>query len=99
MASDKDRMLSSANSYADIVSSAKNLCSDAALSLMKVVPNVEENWQGNSGAAMCQALINLRLEINAVYAQLEQLEEDMRSHANTIYHNWPEEIDSTGTMD
>lgn len=99
MASDKDRMLSSANSYADIVSSAKNLCSDASAALIRVVPEVEESWQGGSGTAMCDALTNLRLEINTVWAQLNQLEGQMRSHAWSIYNDWPEEIDAAEVLD
>lgn len=99
MASDKDNMLSSANYYVGIVASAKNLCSDAALALRKAVPKVEENWKGSSGTAMCDALTQLRMEVNMVHAQLNQLEEQMRAHARSIYSNWPEEIESGEMQD
>lgn len=92
MASDKQRMLNKASYYINIVASAKGLCDSASGKLIRIPPEIDENWQGSSGAAMSAALVNLRMEVNRVYAALDRLEQEMRCHTQNIYDSWPEEI-------
>ena len=89
MASEKDTMLSSANYYIGKVTTAKNACEAAAKNMISPQYDVSHNWSGASGNAMSQALDDLRYEINKAYARLVTLESQMRSHANSIYYNWP----------
>lgn len=91
MASDKEQMLSSANYYAGLVASAKNACSEAKTSLTSAQSTVQGSWKGEAGDAMAQALLDLASEINTIYEGLATLESQMRSHAQGIYNNWPEE--------
>ena len=91
MASDKEQMMSSANYYAGLVSSAKNACSEAKSCLNSAKSTIQGSWKGESGDAMAQALLNLSSEINAIYQGLATLEKQMRTHANSIYNNWPED--------
>lgn len=91
MASDKEQMMSSANYYAGLVSSAKSACSEAKSHLLVAQSKVQGNWTGESGDAMSQALSDLSSEINTIYADLAALESQMRAHTNSIYNNWPEE--------
>jgi uncharacterized protein YukE len=91
MASDKEQMMSSANHYAGLVASAKNACSEAKTFLTNAQSTVQGSWKGESGDAMAQALLNLSAEINTIYQGLVSLESQMRTHANRIYNNWPEE--------
>lgn len=91
MASEKDSMLSSANYYISKVTTAKNACEAAAKNMISPQYDVSHNWSGASGNAMSQALDDLRYEINKAYARLVTLESQMRSQANSIYYNWPEE--------
>lgn len=91
MASDKDRMLSNANYFANIVASAKNACGNAAGALVLPESEIASNWKGDSGDAMVQALSDAHGEINRIYAQLASLESKMRAHTQRIYDNWPKE--------
>lgn len=91
MASEKDSMLSSANYYISKVATAKNACEAAAKNMISPQYDVSHNWSGASGNAMSQALDDLRYEINKAYTRLVALESQMRSQANSIYYNWPEE--------
>ena len=91
MASDKEQMMSSANHYAGLVASAKNACSEAKTLLTSAQSTIQGSWKGESGDAMAQALLDLSAEINSIYQGLASLESQMRSHANGIYNNWPEE--------
>jgi len=91
MAADKNQMLSSANYYAGLVSSAKNACSEAEALLNSAQATVQGGWKGESGDAMVQALLSVKSEISTIYSSLASLESQMRTHAQGIYNNWPEE--------
>lgn len=91
MASDKDNMLSRANYYAGIVSSARSACDEAVQALDSPKSTVSDSWKGASGSAMLQALTDIQTEIKQISAQLVSLESQMRSHARSIYNNWPED--------
>lgn len=91
MASDKEKMLTSANYYAGLVASAKKACSEAKVSLNNGHSVVQSNWKGESGDAMAQALNDLLSELNSICKDLAELESQMRSHTKSIYDNWPEE--------
>lgn len=93
MASDKEKMLQSANSYASYVSDAKKACKNAANSLKSPISIVSESWKGASGAAMKEALEDMKDDLNRLYNRLSALESQMRSRAKSIYNNWPEEED------
>ena len=91
MASDKEKMLSNANSYASYVSAAKKACRDAANSMNSPISTVSDYWKGASGAEMKAALEDVRRDLNRLGDRLSSVESKMRSRANTIYNNWPEE--------
>ena len=91
MASDKNSMLSCANSYIGKVTAAKNACESAIRYITPVVNEVSDCWNGASGDTMVQALNQLAAEINKVYSRLDVLESGMRSQATYIYNTWPKE--------
>lgn len=94
MASDKDIMLNSANNYATKISAAKQACQNAVRALSSPVTDVASNWKGDSGTAMADALRDLQKELDRVYSRLSTLESRMRSHARSIYNNWPEDTET-----
>lgn len=91
MASDKEQMMSSANYYAGLVAAAKSACLEAKTSLTSAQATVQENWKGEAGDAMAQALLDLLTEIGIIGESLASLESQMRSHTQGIYDSWPEE--------
>lgn len=93
MASDKEKMLRSANSYAGYVSDAKKACKSARDALSSPISTISEEWNGASGEAMKSALEDMKSELNLLYNRLATLESQMRTRANTIYNSWPEEED------
>lgn len=95
MASDKGNMLSKANYYAGIVSSASEACAAAVRALIASADDVSENWKGASGGAMVQALSDVQTEISQIRSQLASLESQMRAHAWSIYNSWPEETEDS----
>ena len=93
MASEKDDMLDSANYFIGLVASANQSCRAAASGLASPLSEGQQNWKGESGKAMAQALENLSSSINAVCGQLSALETQMRTRVMNIYDNWPEETE------
>lgn len=94
MISDKESMMSKANYYIGVASSAQDDCANAASALTTAQSEILQNWQGASGSAMAQALADLRAEINGISARLDTLHGQMSSHANSIFNSWPEEIET-----
>ena len=92
MASEKEKMYSTANNYINKVTVAKNACAAAANNMISPQDVVSRNWSGASGDAMALALEELRFEVNKAYGRLVTLESQMRRQANSIYDNWPKEM-------
>lgn len=88
---DKDIMLHRAQHYAGAVAAAKESCESAAFALTVPESEIAAHWKGESGAAMVQALIDVRMELVQLYQQLYNLELQMTAHAQSVYDSWPEE--------
>lgn len=91
MAADKDKMLSSANYYAGLVTVAKNDCLDVFVQLITPINEIEREWKGMAGTQLAQDLEKTREKIRALYDRLVALESQMKSQAGNIYDTWPEE--------
>lgn len=91
MRSDKDNMLSSAKQYSNAVAAAKKSCEAAAFALTVPESEIAAHWKGESGAAMVQALADVRMELVQLYQQLHRLELQMTAHTQSVYDSWPEE--------
>lgn len=91
MSSEKDSMLRTANSYASKVDAARTACETAKSQISTVAGTVGDNWKGEAGSAMVQALESLTSQLSSVISELSSAASAMRSEAQSIYNSWPEE--------
>lgn len=93
MATDKEKMMSSANYYAGLVASAKNDCADTFIRLSTPINEIERYWKGESGAQMVQELWDVKNNIKKIYDRLADLETQMKSQAASILEAWPDDTE------
>ena len=91
MASEKERMLSAAYSYAGAVAAAKTACDEACANLNAAREEINSNWNGEAANAMYSALTNWQAEVTKLSGKLSSIQAQMTSHAKSIYNSWPEE--------
>lgn len=94
MASDKEQMMSSANYYVGLVTSAKNDCADVFVQLITPINEIDRYWKGTAGAQMVQDLEDARRKIKGLHDRLIFLESQMKAQAANIYNTWPESEDA-----
>lgn len=94
MASEKERMLSIAYSYANVVATAKAACDEANVNLNAARGEIDSNWAGEAASAMCSALMNWQAALIKLSGQLSSIQNQMTSEASSIYNSWPEDEES-----
>ena len=95
MASDKEQMMSSANYYAGLVSSAKNDCAYVFVQLITPINEIDRYWKGAAGTQIVQNLEDARQKVKGLHDRLVYLESQMKAQAANIYNTWPESEEVT----
>ena len=89
MASERDQMMKTANSSIKKVKNVRDACETAYQNVYATLQEVSNNWSGEAGNAMANALLDIYNDLKKAHSELDLAVKQMQKESKSIYNNWP----------
>ena len=86
MITDKNILMRTAAKSIDNIEDVRNACIEAKKNVYSVLQQVSNNWQSESGSAMCNALYDLYNQLNTAQNDLSTALICLKNEANAAYN-------------